>query len=90
VSGGAQTGIRVGDTVQWNWMGGPHSSTSGACRDDPDPYGGGSTCDGSGVWDSGTHSMPHQYARTFTTPGTYSYYCEVHGAAMTGRVVVSE
>jgi plastocyanin len=28
------------------------------------------------------------YTFTFTTPGTYSYDCAVHGAAMTGRIVV--
>jgi plastocyanin len=36
------------------------------------------------------------YARTFDTPGTYGYYCTIHGAetglsvtGMSGRVVVS-
>jgi plastocyanin len=28
------------------------------------------------------------YTFTFTTPGTYSYDCAVHGSAMTGRIVV--
>ena len=28
------------------------------------------------------------YHVMFTTPGTYQYQCAVHGAAMTGRVVV--
>jgi plastocyanin len=28
------------------------------------------------------------YSVTFTTPGTYEYECAVHGAAMTGRIVV--
>jgi len=28
------------------------------------------------------------YAITFTAPGVYQYDCEVHGADMTGRVVV--
>jgi plastocyanin len=27
------------------------------------------------------------YSVTFTSPGTYSYDCAVHGMAMTGRVV---
>ena len=28
------------------------------------------------------------YPVTFRTPGTYSYDCAVHGAAMSGRIVV--
>jgi plastocyanin len=28
------------------------------------------------------------YSVTFNTPGTYTYDCAVHGAAMTGRIVV--
>ena len=30
-----------------------------------------------------------KYSYTFTTPGTYAYYCAVH-AAMTGKIVVTE
>jgi plastocyanin len=85
--GGRQTVIRVGDTVQWNWLSGPHTSTSGRCRDSGDPYGGDS-CDSDGMWDSGSRSVSSQYSRTFTTAGTYNYFCEVHGRAMTGVVVV--
>ena len=28
------------------------------------------------------------YQRQFTTAGTYDYHCSIHGAAMSGRVVV--
>jgi plastocyanin len=28
------------------------------------------------------------YSVTFNTPGTYTYDCGVHGAAMSGRIVV--
>jgi plastocyanin len=31
-SGTNSTTIHVGDTVQWNWMSGPHSVTSGTCQ----------------------------------------------------------
>jgi plastocyanin len=89
-TGAHQTVIRVGDTVQWNWMGGPHTSTSGSCHDDDGGPGyGAASCDGSGVWDSGSHNMPYQFSQTFTHPGNYPYYCQVHGAAMTGLVVVN-
>ena len=87
-SGSHQTTVHVGDTVQWNWVGGPHTSTSGECTDSGGYYGGGVSCDGNGIWQSGSHSAPYQYTRTFTTPGTYKYYCEVHGASMVGTVVV--
>jgi PKD repeat protein len=88
--GGKTTSIQVGETVQWNWMGGPHTSTSGECRGGGgDPYGGGPVCDDLGIWDSGPHAVPYQYSRTFTSPGTYQYFCRVHGAAMTAKVIVS-
>lgn len=36
--------------------------------------------DGAPLWDSGVHRADgFPYSRTFTTPGTYSYYCVVHG-----------
>jgi plastocyanin len=30
----------------------------------------------------------YTYSVTFKTPGTYTYDCGIHGAAMTGRIVV--
>jgi plastocyanin len=44
--------------------------------------------------DKGFTSSPllntgEKYSYTFTTPGTYAYYCGVH-ASMTGKVVVTE
>jgi plastocyanin len=88
-SGGRQTTIRVGESVQWNWMGGPHSSTSGICRDSGGAYGGYS-CDADGNWSSGSHSSGFQYSKQFNAPGTFRYYCEVHGQAMTGTVIVND
>jgi len=35
------------------------------------------------LWDSGVHrASGFPYSRTFTTPGTYKYYCTVHGGSM--------
>jgi len=34
-------------------------------------------------------STGQKYSYTFTTPGTYEYYCAVH-ASMTGKIVVTE
>lgn len=54
----------------------PHTSTSGTC------------CTPSGLWDSGLMTTG-SFSRQFTTPGTFPYYCTVHGAMMTGMVVVN-
>ncbi len=75
-SGSSTTTISVGQTVQWMWVGGTHSTTSGNC------------CTANGLWDSGVQSSG-MFSRTFTTAGSFPYYCSVHGAMMTGTVVVN-
>jgi plastocyanin len=33
--------------------------------------------------------LPGQtFSRTFSTPGTFTYQCSIHGAAMSGTVIV--
>jgi PKD repeat protein len=93
LSGSKTTTIRVGETVQWNWMGGPHTTTSGQCTG---TGGGGGTygdaindCSYDGKWNSGSHSSGYQFSRTFNQAGTYKYYCGVHGQSMTATVVVN-
>jgi plastocyanin len=75
-----------GSTVTWTWD---------TCTTGYDPYGGTTpTCvDHSIVWDTpGGTPSPMQskgtYQRTFSAAGTYDYHCAVHGAAMSGKVVV--
>ncbi len=75
-SGGSTTTIKAGQAVQWIWMGGPHSSTSGNC------------CTPDGGWDSGLMSSG-SFAHTFPTAGSFPYFCTVHGTMMTGMVVVT-
>ena len=65
--------VGTGGTVTWNWAGGPHSVEWKT---------GPVVLTSSSVMSSGTYSV------TFTTPGTYTYDCAVHGAAMSGTVVV--
>lgn len=67
--------IGKGGTVTWTFNGGTHSV---AWQTGP-----GTLPTSSAVMSSGTYSV------TFTTPGTYTYECAVHGAAMTGTVVVT-
>jgi plastocyanin len=75
-SGNSTTTIKAGQTVQWVWMGGPHSSTSGNC------------CTPDGKWDSGLMSSG-TFSQTFPAAGSFPYFCTVHGSMMTGMVVVS-
>jgi hypothetical protein len=66
--------IPVGGTVTWTWTGSlPHSVQS---------VGSSSFLSSDLKTGSGT------YAVKFTAPGTYQYDCAVHGAAMTGTIVV--
>lgn len=72
------TTISVGDTVTWNWDGSPHSTTSGNC------------CTGDGNWNSGVQSQGFSFSHTFNAAGNFPYFCMVHGAMMTGTVVVQQ
>ena len=66
--------VDVGDTVEWQWMSGFHSTTRQQ---------------GAETWDSGAVATPHTFSHTFTHPGTYPYICTVHVAyGMTGTVTV--
>ena len=71
--------IQVGDTVEWVWGSSDHSSTSGT-PGAPD-----------GLWDSGILNIGATFSHTFTTAGTFAYFCEVHGSCcrMIGSVTVS-
>jgi len=72
--------IHVGDTVQWTWAASGHSSTSGT-PGNPD-----------GLWDSGVQNSGFVFSQTFTTAGTFNYFCSPHGVCcgMIGSVVVAE
>lgn len=71
--------VAAGTTVTWTWSNTgstPHSVRSEAA---PAPHFTSSdNLTGNGM----------TYTFTFTTPGTYHYDCAVHGAAMTGTIVV--
>ena len=89
-SGTHQTTIRVGDTVQWSFMTGPHTTTSGTCSGGGGGgYYGAASCDDNGIWTSGSESAGSKFSQTFTHAGTYPYFCQVHGSAMTGTIVVN-
>jgi plastocyanin len=62
--------IPLGTTVTWTWVGGFHDVTAAGAPAFP----------GSG----NPVSAPHTFSHTFSSPGTYLYFCTVHGSASTG------
>ena len=74
------TTVPVNTKVTWTWN---------ACGSDG--YGGQSCTSHGIVFDDGPSSsaqMQGTWSRTFAAAGTYRYHCSVHGAAMSGSVVV--
>lgn len=77
--------VNVGDTVTWtvtNAVPEGHTVTSGA-PDDPNQ---GDLFD-SGI---GLNENGQTFEFTFEESGTFAYYCQIHGAAMSGQIVVAE
>lgn len=73
----ASVTIPVGTTVTWTWVSGFHNVVPNGTP--------GFTGSGQPV------SAPHTFSQTFDTPGTYLYFCVVHGsptAGMRGTIVV--
>ncbi len=73
--------IEVGDTVEWTWDGGVHSTKAAAGQADS--------------WDSGIKASG-VFDHVFNTAGVFNYYCAVHGSdagngnvtGMSGKVTV--
>ena len=69
--------ISVGDTVEWiNGGDKGHTVTSGAVGN-PDK-----------LWDSGVLIAGRSFSWTFTTSGTFQYFCTIHGDKMEATVIV--
>ncbi len=75
VSGTSFTTIHAGEIVEWDWQGTcpirrrRAPALSGFCTPD-------------GLWNSGVHGTGFVYTRTFSTVGTFAYYCQIHGGSM--------
>jgi plastocyanin len=70
----ASVTVTVGDTVEWQWMSGAHTTTR---------------AQGPETWDSGIASAPFTFSHTFMQAGTFPYVCSIHEAlGMTGTVRV--
>jgi len=65
--------INTGDTVQWTWVGSPHSTTSTSSPQ---------------LWDSGVQNAGFTFSHTFPSAGSFPYWCTVHTTLQTGTVNV--
>jgi plastocyanin len=79
--------VTVGDTVRWTDVSGsPHTvtrCTPAAC----DGHDGGTGTDAS--FTRADIDTGHDFTHVFSAPGTYNYYCEIHGYIdMRGTIVV--
>jgi plastocyanin len=75
----AQDTVAVGQTVTWTW-----TNTGGTAHSvEALPLANPSFTSSNIMQGNGT-----TYSFTFTAPGTYPYQCAVHGAIMSGTVVV--
>lgn len=81
--GVCDTVIDVGDTVVWDFNDAqlPHTTTEcGASCDTPAS---------SPAWDSGAIAGGGgTFEFTFTEPGTFLYYCQIHPSSQRGRIIV--
>jgi plastocyanin len=70
--------ISPGDTIEWDWAAGGHSTTSG-------PAG-----TSSGLWDSTVLGNGATFSYTFPNAGSFPYHCSVHGVCcgIVGTVTV--
>lgn len=79
--GGSSLTVTAGDQVTWVGSGDPHTVTSGGVGAIDDRF-----LDkpaSAGYLEAGD-----TFTTTFATPGSYPYFCEVHGATMSGLVTV--
>jgi hypothetical protein len=84
-----ETTVTAGDTVTWDFEGAqePHTTTAcGASCSSPVPKD--QALWHSGVVAGGSTGQAARFSYTFTQPGTYNYYCQVHALEHRGRIVV--
>jgi plastocyanin len=72
--------IKAGDVVRWTNL--DFSLHNAAGQTGP------GTLIPNGLFNTGLLSFPESGQFTFTTPGTFSYYCQPHGSSMQASVVV--
>lgn len=72
--------IMMGQTIQWNWLNGYHTLTSGVDANDTNA---------GTVFDQPIDPYNTSFSFTFDTPGTFPYFCRNHWTVgMKGVVIV--
>jgi uncharacterized protein (TIGR03382 family) len=67
--------INLGDTVQWVWVNGVHSTTAAMGQIE--------------FWDSDLHEdVGFTFSHTFTNIGVFNYYCMMHGLDLGGGELI--
>ena len=83
----ARIEVAAGGKVAWSQSdAGFHTVTSGTVTQE----GGGVSVQPDGKFGSQRLATGQTFEFTFTEPGTYSYFCEIHPATMTGEVRVGK
>jgi plastocyanin len=77
-TGTSTTNITAGTTVHWVWVGGFHNVASGNC------------CTFDGNFTSGNPQGGGTFDHTFSTAGTFPYFCQVHNQLMTATINVTQ
>lgn len=81
-NGSSEANILVGQSVLWQWVEGMHTITSGTGTKDPNM---------GNLFNQPSDTDNPQFTFTFTSPGTYPFFCSPHEIQdMRGTVVVSQ
>src|SRR5665213_859720 len=67
----------VGDTIEWVWAGGTHTTTST------------SVPAGAATWNHPMTSSNTTFQYVVTIAGTYNYWCAIHTTMMEGTITVT-
>lgn len=78
--------VSAGSTVTWKQQdAGFHTVTSGSVSKDPS---GSVKTSPDGTFDSGQLAKDKEFTRSFDETGTFTYFCKIHPATMSGQVSV--
>lgn len=69
--------VMVGDVIHWEWINGDHTTSSLTVPA------------GASSWDAPMNSTNTSFDYTVTTPGDYTYQCNIHPTLMMGSITVS-
>lgn len=73
----ANVNAQVGDTIQWVWVNGSHTTTSGSIPA------------GAAPWDADIEEDEPGFSYVITEAGTYNYVCTPHAPEMAGTITAT-